>query len=381
MCTMKQCPIYMAETYSMNEFHDKAISYLSSAYDLLQKENPKSEKIFYAKANVLSSFANIYLDKNEPRNAAKKVFEEIQSGSEIKDTEERKRFQYLNYSNLSNIYSQLDVDSAYRYAVTSIRLKAKNFPDDQSMMINYSVIGLYFKKKKNYQAAISNFHKALYVNKINGTDLNMNAVYKSLQEIYHNLNIKDSATFYQNKIKEYDLQALSSKYNSLQEVINRDKKEEKKPLKKYLVCIFIGLCAISCITIYFVKRKGKSTNEVFNSETVSPIHLLPESVSTEPILPETYHHLIDLLEKKDPAFMFAFEKVYPKFRENLLAKNAELQLSEIEFCALLKIQLTTKEIAKYTFIEIRTVQNKKYKLRKKFEIPTNLDIYTWINQF
>lgn len=144
----------------------------------MQKENPKSEKIFYAKANVLSSFANIYLDKNEPRNAAKKVFEEIQSGSEIKNTEEQKRFQYLNYSNLSNIYSQLDVDSAYRYAMASMRLKAKNFLDDQSMMINYSVIGLYFKKKKNYQAAISNFHKALYVNKINGTDLNKNAVYK-----------------------------------------------------------------------------------------------------------------------------------------------------------------------------------------------------------
>ncbi|WP_343609214.1 hypothetical protein [Chryseobacterium oranimense] len=378
--------IYMAETYSMNEFHDKAISYLSSAYDLLQKENPKSEKIFYAKANVLSSFANIYLDKNEPRNAAKKVFEEIHSGNGIKDTEERKRFQYLNYSNLGNIYTRLDIDSAYRYAMTSIRFKAQNFPDDQSMMINYSVIGHYFKDKKNYQAAISNFHKALHINKINGTDLNMSEVYKSLQEIYHNLNIKDSATFYQNKIKEYDLQALSSKYNSLKEVINRDKKEEKKSLKNYLIWIFIGLGAISCIIIYFVKRKTKSTNDVLNSETSSPIPVLSETilsepVSTETILPETYHHLIDLLEKKDPAFMFAFEKVYPKFRENLLAKNAELQLSEIEFCALLKIQLTTKEIAKYTFVEIRTVQNKKYKLRKKFEIPTNLDIYTWINQF
>ncbi|WP_343659115.1 LuxR C-terminal-related transcriptional regulator [Chryseobacterium sp.] len=194
----------------------------------------------------------------------------------------------------------------------------------------------------------------------------MNEVYKPLQEIYQKLNIRDSAIYYQNKIKEYDLLVLNSKYNSLQEVINRDKKEEKKSSKNYIIRIFIGLGAIGCIIIYFFKRKAKNTEEILNSE---------------PILPETYHHLIDLLEKKDPAFMFAFEKVYPKFRENLLAKNADLQQSEIEFCALLKIQLTTKEIAKYTFIETRTVQNKKYRLRKKFEIPSNLDIYIWINQF
>lgn len=357
--------IYMAETYSMNKFHDKAIKYLSSAYDLLQKENPKSEKIFYAKANVLNSFANIYLDKNEPKNAAKKIFEEIQSGKEITNPEEQNRFQYLNYSNLANIYAQLNVDSAYHYAKTSIQLKAKNSPDDQSMITNYSVIGNYFKNKKDYKAAISNFHKALFINKSNGTDLNMSEVYKPLQDMYQELGMKDSAAFYQNKIREYDLQVLNSKYNSLQEVINRDKKEEKSS-KNYLIWILLGLGIVGGVTYYFIRRKTKNASEILNTET---------------ILPETYHHLIDLLEKKDPAFMFAFEKVYPKFQENLLAKNSDLQQSEIEFCALLKMQLTTKEIAKYTFIETRTVQNKKYRLRKKFEIPSNLDIYIWINQF
>jgi DNA-binding CsgD family transcriptional regulator len=358
--------IYMAETYSINKFHDKAIKYLSSAYELLQKENPKSEKIFYAKANVLNSFANIYLDKNEPKNAAKKIFEEIQSGNEIKNLEERNRFQYLNYSNLANIYAQLNIDSAYHYAKKSILLKAKNTPDDQSMITNYSVLGNYYKKNQDYKNAILHFHKALFINKNNGTELNMSEVYKPLLDIYQELGMKDSTAFYQNKIKEYDLQILNSKYNSLQEVINRDQKEDKKSSKNYTIWILISLGFLGGITYYFIRRKVKNKQELQN---------------TDPILPEAYHHLIDLLEKKDPAFMFAFEKVYPKFRENLLAKNTDLQQSEIEFCALLKMQLTTKEIAKHTFIEPRTVQNKKYRLRKKFEIPSNLDIYIWINQF
>lgn len=358
--------IYIAETYSINKFHDKAIKYLNSAYELLQKESTENEKIFYAKANVLNSFANIYLDKNEPRNAAKKIFEEIQSGHEIKNPEEKNRFQYLNYSNLANIYAQLNIDSAYHYAKKSILLKAKNAPDDQSMITNYSVLGNYYKKHEDYKSAIFNFHKALFINKYNGTDLNMSEVYKPLQDIYQELGMKDSAAFYQTKIKEYDLQILNSKYNSLQEVINRDKKEEKKSSKNYFILILIGLGTLCGIAYYFIRKKNKSTEELSN---------------TKPLLPETYHHLVDLLEKKDPAFIFAFEKEYPKFRENLLAKNSDLQQSEIEFCALLKMQLTTKEIARYTFIETRTVQNKKYRLRKKFEIPSNLDFYIWINQF
>ena len=73
--------IYIAETYSVNKFYDKAILHLNNAYEILQKDQSKSKKIFYAKANVLSSFANVYLDKNEPKNAAKKLLEEIKSGN------------------------------------------------------------------------------------------------------------------------------------------------------------------------------------------------------------------------------------------------------------------------------------------------------------
>ena len=89
---------------------------------------------------------------------------------------------------------------------------------------------------------------------------------------------------------------------------------------------------------------------------------------------------MELLEKRDPAFIFAFENIYPDFSSKLLAKSTDLQQSEIEFCALLKMKLTTEEIAKISFIETRTVQNKKYRIRKKLDIPQNVDIYHWIDQ-
>jgi DNA-binding CsgD family transcriptional regulator len=354
--------IYIAETYSVNKFYDKAILHLNNAYEILQKDQSKSKKIFYAKANVLSSFANVYLDKNEPENAAKKILEEIKTGSELKNPKEFASFQYLNYSNISNIYSQYNLDSAYYYAKKSIDIKPADISEDKSMIGNYSVIGQYYKNQKDYKNSVKNFHEALKISKRIGIELNINNIHKYLREIYQLTNQKDSADFYENKIKQYDLQMLQSKYNSLQEVISKDKQEQDRSFSKNLLLWGISLVLVigASLFLYF-KFKKKKTTEINQN------------------LHETYKNLINLIENHDPGFMFAFENVFPEFSGKLLKLNPELQQSEIEFCALLKLKLTTKEIAKYTFIETRTVQNKKYRLRKKFEIPQSVDIYNWID--
>lgn len=357
--------IYIAEIYSINKFPDKAISYLNSAYQILQKDGSNSKKIFYAKSNVLNSFANVYLDKNQPKEALKKIYEEIESGKMLKDKNEQDNFQYLNYANLANIYIQINSDSAYHYAKKSILIKPSDVIDDKSMIDNYSVIGKVYKDKKDYKNSIKNFHKALFISNKNGTELNNNQIYHSLKDIYDILNTKDSANFYSNKIEQYELKSLKSKYNSLQEVISKDKKEQENAQNPIWYWIISAISAIICGAFLTFKRK-KSKAE-------------PE-VKPEIDRRETYHHLMELLEKKDPAFLFTFEKVYPEFSNQLLSKNPDLQQSEIEFCALLKMKLSTKDIARISFIETRTVQNKKYRIRKKLDIPQNVDIYQWIDQ-
>jgi DNA-binding CsgD family transcriptional regulator len=362
--------IYIAEIYSINKFPDKAIAYLNSAYKILQKGNANSERIFYAKANVLSSFANIYLDKNQPKEAAKKIYEQIESGKQLKNKYERDNFQYLNYANLANIYSQINADSAYHYAKKSILIKPGDIIDDKSMIDNYSVIGKVYKNKGNYESALKNFHKALLISKKTGTEINTNQIYHSLKEIYEILKVNDSINFYGNKIEQYELKALKSKYNSLQEVINKDKKEQENSQNALWYWVVPALAAIATVLFFTIKRKGEKKHETINENQIKP----------EINLSETYHDLMELLEKRDPAFIFAFENIYPDFSSKLLAKSTDLQQSEIEFCALLKMKLTTKEIAKISFIETRTVQNKKYRIRKKLDIPQNVDIYHWIDQ-
>ena len=354
--------IYLAETYSINKFHDKAIIYLNNAYDILQKDQSKSKKIFYARANILNSYSNIYLDINQPRKAAKKILEEINSAKELTNPEEYANFQHLNYSNLANIYIQYNIDSADYFVKKSIELQPKDLSNDKTMVSNYIVLGEVMKSKGDFKKSIDNFHKALSISQKNGIELNKSNIYKALQDIYNKTENKDSADYYQQKLKQLDLNILQSKYNSLQKVIEKEKIEEDENSSEKLLFFGIAftiLLAVFGFFIYKFKRKNKKEADLN--------------------LQETYNQLITLVKNKDESFMFAFENIFPQFSNKLLNINSDLQQSEIEFCALLKLKLTTKEIAQYTFIETRTVQNKKYRIRKKLEIPANEDIYQFID--
>jgi DNA-binding CsgD family transcriptional regulator len=71
--------------------------------------------------------------------------------------------------------------------------------------------------------------------------------------------------------------------------------------------------------------------------------------------------------------------LYPDFENKLLDINPKLTNSELEFCAFLRLNFSSKEIANYTFISVRTVQNKKYRLRNKLKIPNETDTYVFFN--
>lgn len=354
--------VYLAETYSINNFHDKAIIYLNTAYEILQKNQSKSKKIFYAKANILNSYSNIYLDINQPKEAAKKILEEIAMGKELTNSQEFSNFQYLNYSNLANIYIQYNIDSAAYYVKKSVELMPKELPYDKTMVSNHIVLGEVMKSKGDYKNSIANFQKALLFSQKNGIELNKSNIYTALQEIYTKTGRKDSADYYQQKLKQLDLNILQSKYNSLQKVIEKEKiEDDQKDSQKifFWIIAFVVLIGAFGLIIFKFRKKSKKAQDLN--------------------LQETYNHLITLVKNKDESFLFAFENIFPQFSNKLLKINPDLQQSEIEFCALLKIKLTTKEIAQYTFIETRTVQNKKYRLRKKLEIPATEDIYQFID--
>ena len=361
--TQVMANIYLAEAFSMNGFYDVSIKNLNNALAILRKDSSKSLRNFYAKANVLSSFANVYSDKGEPGNAIKKLKEAINSYDELEDKEEVAYFQYTNYSNISSLYTNINLDSAAYFANASIKLKPKNSKDDRIMMMNYFVLGKVYEDQNLLDKALVNYQKAIDLSEITGVELNLKEVYKSLVAIYNKSEKSDSAILYENKLKELEISTLQSKYNSLHKQIINKELGQKDDITNNIIYLIVGILLVIFLVLlvlsYFHKKRVKENQ--------------PENMTI------SYEQLVDLAKENNPSFMVSFENVFPTFTENLLKINPELTKTEIEFCALLKLNLSTKQIAQYTFIEPRTVQNKKYRIRKRLNIPQTTDIYNWFN--
>lgn len=91
-----------------------------------------------------------------------------------------------------------------------------------------------------------------------------------------------------------------------------------------------------------------------------------------------FKEVVTLAKKNSPSFLARFQEVYPEVCEKLLEVNPKLVNTELSFCAMIWLNFSSKEIARYTFIQPKTVQIKKYRLRKKLKIPRDEDIYIWI---
>lgn len=89
--------------------------------------------------------------------------------------------------------------------------------------------------------------------------------------------------------------------------------------------------------------------------------------------------IIRLAKENSPRLLSKFKNLYPDFFDKLAAIQINLQNSELIFCIYLKLNLTTKEIATYTFVTPKAIQNRKNRIRKKLDIPSSADIYKWFD--
>lgn len=69
-----------------------------------------------------------------------------------------------------------------------------------------------------------------------------------------------------------------------------------------------------------------------------------------------------------------FDLIHKNFFRNLRKLNPSLTATDMKFCALLRLNLSTKEIAKFTGLTQRGVEGARYRLRKKLGIPKEQSI-------
>jgi DNA-binding CsgD family transcriptional regulator len=91
--------------------------------------------------------------------------------------------------------------------------------------------------------------------------------------------------------------------------------------------------------------------------------------------------LLDDVDKKDDdwnTFSIYFDEVHNNFLSILKCKHPSLSSTDLKICAYLRLNLSSKEIAQLLNISLKGVEISRYRLRKKLQLSTEVNLYTFL---
>ncbi|WP_313092671.1 tetratricopeptide repeat protein [Chryseobacterium flavum] len=304
------------------------------------------------------------------------------SGTSIKSFLKGNNLENSAYSNcmVAQYYlfnKQPDAAGTYISLAKEKMLKEKT-SDVESLWVYYTM-GYYYNEIDDNEAAEKALKKALEINiKTRRTySSHIEGVYKSLAELYKKKNDGGKAYFYLKKYMEeegrLDAERFATMNKATDGLISEMKKESdwRKNDLPLLIALSITFVTVSGIYIHKIIKHLRLKKKVLKEET---------DELKDHVYQKMLQEVIELAQKNDSAFLLKFKELYPDFVNTLLKINPELENSELTFCAMLKLRFSSKEIAEYTFVQHKSAQQKKYRIRKRLNIPADEDIYEFFER-
>ncbi|MES2426402.1 MAG: hypothetical protein V4560_05490 [Bacteroidota bacterium] len=162
-------------------------------------------------------------------------------------------------------------------------------------------------------------------------------------------------------------------------------------LNRFYMAALILLLAFAISLIIFIDQINKAEVQLRRESELS-VHTAQQKIDEllkkimrdedkhSPAKIDELKEIVGLAIDNNPAFLTKFNEFDTEFSQKLLAIAPNLVASEIEFCALLRLNFDTKEIARYTRSSVRAAEGKKYRIRKKLGIPSDHDINIWMTR-
>ncbi len=233
-------------------------------------------------------------------------------------------------------------------------------------------------KGSSNDSALASYNKAIKIGEALGYTAKTKELYSKVAEIYRekkdyakqalflqkSSNLEDSIQIKENKGLSEVKPLLYANKGDVTETPSQN-----RTLLYFLSAVALLIIVIGGRKLYFNKKKNKiQPLEKVTSEK-DPV------VKTNP-----YNHLISLALSNDSSFYLTFLEAFPDFGEKLLRINPLVKISDIEFCAYIKLNLETKQIAIMKKISVRAVEGKKYRIRKKIGISAEENMYIWFSK-
>jgi hypothetical protein len=130
---------------------------------------------------------------------------------------------------------------------------------------------------------------------------------------------------------------------------------------------------------YFITKKNAMLSNLYQEKIKAEQIVAEIKKKMDVSAPVNIEDIVKLAMNDEIAFIPQFKQYFPNFYTRLEQLNSDMTTDEFKFCALLKLGFSTKDISQYTHTTIRSVQTRKNRLRKSFNIPSETDLYKWID--
>lgn len=259
-----------------------------------------------------------------------------------------------------------------------------------------SIFALYMERgrmeidhKKDPQKALEYYNKGLVIAKQLNRPRFYLPIYEFMADYYQKTKNPDMELYYVKKNKRLNDSLVIINQSAL---LSQNRISKKEALEEYKEIhtntkkiLLIGVMVIIIFTgflMYYVKKRKKTPPVLFRekSENGSANKNMDETLQKHLPDQSQISTLFESAKTNDKNFLITFQQTFPELYQKLLKLNTELTPNDIELCAFLKLNIQTKEIALYKKSSIGSVDNRKYRLRKKLNLTSETNLYIWINE-
>jgi len=210
-------------------------------------------------------------------------------------------------------------------------------------------------------------------------------VYKRISELYKKLNKEKLSQIYLSKYIELKDSLSELKIDEVGGVVNNilkkqeiERAENRKRMFLFIASGLIILVLVGLILFNLYRKNQALKKNVIKESEQLLIKKEKENKRLKQQLNEAFEEVVQLAKENSPCFLSRFSEVYPEFAQKIKEIQPPLQSSELAFCAMLYLNFSAKDIAEYTYVTTKAVQNRKNRLRKKLNIPSEEDINLWM---
>ncbi len=385
-----------------------AIEALNISLRLLETSEIEDNVI---RTSIYTGIGRCYSESGASYKQAAHQFEKAEPfAKKIKDQYDRDVYLHIIYNNLSAIYLHLnDVKKSVEYVrktpalekdsyalaslaryhnfYTGIRdsaryyaeLAAKSVSNDYDNSLLQNQWGKYYQDGKDYDRAIQYYSKGkrmaqkvreprFLLESLDGLEI----CYEKKGDVKKALLYSKEKSRIQDGLKSRNVNHSDSAIDNLLNNKDNEAKKRLSDLQKYGIIIFIMLFGFVGLKIYSSRRNHKkSQNIIIEKEN--------ENQKLKEQLNEAFENIVLLAKDNNPEFIIRFSEIYPDYYNKLITIEPKLLNTEIKLCAMIFLGFSSKDIADYTFVTLKAAQHRKFRLRKKLNIPSDADINTWLN--